>query len=190
MFSFTKKRLALATSVASMATIGGIVAYAYFTTTGSGSGTATVGTSSDIAITGSTTGTLYPGTNEAVSFSANNPSPGHQKLGVIHLSAVKACTAPDTWDPTANSNAGGCTNSATEVSGCESLADGAAANDTTKNFWMADVAENQDLPSGVTNSAGLTVHTGTLYMNNLSSSQDACKSANLYLVFNAAAPAN
>ena len=41
-------------------------AYAYFTTTGSGSGTATVGSSSNLTVTGTTSGSLYPGTSSTV----------------------------------------------------------------------------------------------------------------------------
>jgi hypothetical protein len=183
-FLKSKKGLALlaALVVAVAASVG---AYAYFTTTGSGSGTASVGTSSNITIAGSTSGTLYPGTSEAVSFSANNPSAGHQKLGTIVLDGVKACPSGSAWDPTLNSNVGGCTNSASEVTTCESFS-GGASNDLTKNFYMAPVAENQDLPSG--NTPSLTG--GTLYMNDLSSSQDDCKNANLWLHFSAAAPAS
>lgn len=184
-FIKSKKGLALLATLV-VAAAAAVAGYAYFTTTGSGSGTASVGTSSNVTITGSTTGTLYPGTSEAVSFSANNPSTGHQELGTIVLDGVKACPSGSSWDPTLNSNAGGCTSSATEVITCESFS-GGASNDLAKNFYMAPVAENEDLPSGVT--ASLT-NGGTLYMNNLSSSQDDCKSVNLWLHFSAAAPAS
>ena len=56
-----------------------------------------------------------------------------------------------------------------------------AASDTnTANFWMPDVTVNQDVPSG--NGQTLTPG-GTLTMNNLSSSQDACQNATLTLNF-------
>jgi hypothetical protein len=179
---FTKKRVVAAVSVVAALAMAA-TAFAYFTTTGSGSGSASVGTSSDITLTGTTSGTLYPGAYETVSLSANNHSPGNQKLGTITLSGVKACPSGSTWDATLNSNAGGCTNSATEVTGCETSS-GVSSNDTSKNFYMAPVIENQDLPSG--NGTTLTNASATLVMNDLSTSQDSCKSANLYLILSAA----
>jgi hypothetical protein len=47
---------------------------------------------------------------------------------------------------------------------------------------MQAVAANQDLPPG--NGTSVT-QTGTLTMNNLNSSQNACQGANLYLTFSA-----
>jgi hypothetical protein len=75
------------------------IAYAYFSSTGTGSGTASVGTAANnISVTGSTSGTLYPGGSVSVSFTASNPATFKQKLSTIHLSGVTApagCT--DTW---------------------------------------------------------------------------------------------
>jgi hypothetical protein len=175
----TKKRIALlvALVVAAVAAIG---AYAYFTANGSGSGTATVGTSSAVTLHGSTTGTLYPGTTVSVSFTVDNPSTGHQQLGTIYLAGVKACTgASSTWDPTLNSGSGGCSNSGTQQTTCESVDPGNTSDANSSNFYMADVTENQDI-AGSSNGVAAT-NGGTLKMNNLSSSQDSCKNASLYL---------
>jgi hypothetical protein len=175
----TKKRTALlaALLIAAVAAIG---AYAYFTANGSGSGTATVGTSSTVTLHGSTIGTLYPGTTVPVSFTVDNPSPGHQQLGTIYLAGVKACTgAGSSWDPSLNSGAGGCSNSGTEQAGCESVDPGNAGDANASNFYMADVVENQDIAGS---SSGVAVtNGGTLKLNNLSSAQDSCKNASLYL---------
>lgn len=175
----TKRRIALlaALLVAAIAAIGG---WAYFTANGSGSGTASVGTSSTLALHGSTVGTLYPGTTVPVSFTVDNPSSGHQQLGTIYLMGVKACTgAGSSWDPSLNAGAGGCSNSGTEQTGCESVDAGNAADANASNFYMADVTENQDLAG---NASGVSAtNGGTLKMNNLSSSQDSCKNAALYL---------
>src|SRR5437899_1598272 len=67
----TKRKITVlaALLIAAIAAIGG---YAYFTANGSGSGTATVGTSSNIVLHGSTVGTLYPGTSVSISFTADN----------------------------------------------------------------------------------------------------------------------
>ena len=158
-------------AVAALAAAG--FAIAYFTTTGSGSGSATVGTSSALTLHGTISTTLYPGTSSPVSFTVDNPSSGHQQLGTIHLSAIHACTgAGSSWNGTA------CSNSGTEATGCEDFSN--TASSTTKDFSMADVVENQDVASG----SGTAVTTnGTLAMNNLNSPQDACKSANLTVSF-------
>ena len=175
----TKRRIAVLATllVAASAAIG---AWAYFTANGSGSGTATVGTSSNLTLHGSTVGTLYPGTTVSINFTVDNPGSGTQRLGTIYLAGVKACTGSgSSWDPSLNSGAGGCSSGGTEQSGCESVDPGNAADANASNFYLADVAENQDLAG---NASGVSAtNGGTLKMNNLSSSQDSCKNANLYL---------
>ena len=176
---FTKKRIAVLAVllIALLAAIGG---WAYFTANGSGSATATVGTSSNLTLHGATVGILYPGTTVPISFTVDNPSAASEQLGTIYLAGVKACTgAGSSWDPSLNSGAGGCSNSGTEQTGCESVDAGNAADANASNFYMADVAENQTIAgngSGVSATNG-----GTVKMNNLSASQDSCKNANLYL---------
>src|SRR5205807_1735106 len=101
----------------------------FFTTSGSGTGTATVGTSSALTVHGSTAGTLYPGTSGTVSFTVDNPSSGHQQLATIHLSAVHACVGTgSSWDGTA------CTTGGSEATGCETFSN--SANSSTANFSM------------------------------------------------------
>jgi hypothetical protein len=176
---FTKRRIAVLASllVAAIAAVGG---WAYFTANGSGSGTATVGTSSNLALHGSTSGTLYPGSTVSISFTVDNPGTGSERLGTIYLAGVKACTgASSSWDPSLNSGAGGCSSSGTEQTGCESVDPGNAGDANASNFYMGDVAENQDLAGGA--SGASATNGGTLKLNNLSSSQDSCKNASLYL---------
>ena len=167
-----KRGIAALVSVCALAVAG--VAVAYFTSGGSGTGSASVGTSSALTIHGTTGGALFPGTSTLVSFTADNPSSGHQQLGTIHWASVKACVGTgSSWDGTT------CTNGGTETTSCESVETG-TTDTNAANFYMADVAANQDLPAG----SGTTVITGgTLKINNLSSSQDACKNANLLLNF-------
>lgn len=156
-------------------------AVAYFTAGGSGSGSATVGTSSTITLHGTTSGTLYPGTSVGVTLSADNPSPGHQLVGTVHLSGIKACTGgtgnDSVWTGSACSDSA---NGGTEVAGCEDLDNGSSSNANSHDFYMADVVENQNLASG--SGIGLT-NSGTLSMNDLASSQNQCKNVNLYLQF-------
>jgi hypothetical protein len=60
-------------------------AYAYFTTTGSGTAIATVGTSSTVTLKGTVTGNLYPGSSSPVALTVDNPSSGKQRVGTISL---------------------------------------------------------------------------------------------------------
>jgi hypothetical protein len=149
--------------IASLALAGG--AYAYFTASGSGTGSATVGASTALTIHGTSSST--------VSFTVDNPSPGHQQVGTIHLASVKACPAGDSWTGSA------CSNSGTEITTCESVETG-TTDTNAANFWMPDVVANQQVASG--NGQTVTA-TGTLTMNNLSSSQNSCQNANLTLNF-------
>lgn len=169
----SKKSVALLAALA-VAVVAAVGAYAYFTTTGSGSGTATVGTSSNLVLAGTAATTLYPGTSSDVSFTAQNNSPGHQQLGTIYLAGVKACTgAGSSWNGTA------CSNGGSEVATCESVDPGNAVDAGTSQFFMADVVSNQDFPAGASPQT-VTAH-GTLYFHNLAVSQDQCKNANLTL---------
>jgi hypothetical protein len=59
-------------------------AYAYFTNSGSGSGTATVGTSSGITLSGSPAQLLYPGgADRSVTVTITNPGSGAQYVGTV-----------------------------------------------------------------------------------------------------------
>ncbi len=71
----------LAISVCSLAAFG---AYAYFTQAGSGSGTATVGTSSAIQLSSPLVGTLYPGGADVpVTVTIQNPGTGSQYVDTV-----------------------------------------------------------------------------------------------------------
>jgi hypothetical protein len=169
---FTRKRVLGTLGVIGVTLAG--VAYAYFSASGSGTGSATVGTSSALTLHGTSGSTLYPGVTSTVSFTVDNPSPGKQQVGTIHLVSVKACVgASSSW------NGSACSSGGTEATTCETVETG-SSDLTTANFWMPDVVSNQDVASG----NGQTISaTGTLTMNDLSSAQDACKTANLTLSF-------
>jgi hypothetical protein len=108
MRKFSRKALVAGGLVATLA-LGGI-AFAYFTTTGAGSATATVGTSEALVIHGSAADLLYPGTSSTVSFTVDNGSPGHQRVAKIHLVSVStdvdhsACVVADFTMPDVNAN--------------------------------------------------------------------------------------
>src|SRR5947209_8666436 len=94
-----RKRLVALVSVGALVIVGAAVAY--FTTTGSGTGTATVGSSSAVTLHGTAASTLYPGTSSSVSFTVDNPSPGAQRVAKIHLASVTTDAAHNTCDTTA-----------------------------------------------------------------------------------------
>ena len=108
---FTKKRAAAAAVTVALLG-GGMAAYAYFTTTGAGTGSGTTGTNSALVLHATTSPSLYPGSSATVSFTVDNPSPGHQFVGTIHLTSVttdashSACVMSDYTmaDVTANAD--------------------------------------------------------------------------------------
>jgi hypothetical protein len=147
----TKKRV-----VATLGAIGilGIAAgaYAYFTTTGSGTATATVGTSSALVIKGTVTGNLYPGSSSPVTLTVDNPSSGKQRIGTITLEKITA-------------DAG--------HSSCSVVTTGG-----NPDFTMAEVVVNKVYGPG--NGQAVTP-SGTLAMNETGVNQDACQGATLTL---------
>src|SRR5579859_8288507 len=165
-----KRRILIGVGAVVVTLVLGGAALAYFNASGSGTATATVGTSAALTIHGSTSGSLYPGVSTTVTFTADNPSSGHQKIGTIHLASIVACD---------QAFSGGTCASGHEITTCESIETG-ATDGNTANFWMADVVSNQDLAPG---SGQSVTATGTLKMNDLSISQDSCKNANLLLNF-------
>src|SRR5690348_14559263 len=78
-FLKTKKGAALIVAIVAVAA-GAFGAYAYFSSTGSGSGNATVGSSSDIQISNTTpVANLYPGgADVTVALSLHNPGGGNE----------------------------------------------------------------------------------------------------------------
>lgn len=169
-----KKRVRVGISLLALLAFTG-AAVAYFTTNGSGTGSAAVGTSSTLTLHGTTSSTLYPGSSTTVNFTVDNGSSGNQQLGTIHLASIKACVGTgSSWNGTS------CSNGGTEATTCESVETG-AADTNTANFWMPDVAENEDLGPGTGQTP--TVATGSLKMNDLNSNQNACENANLTLNF-------
>lgn len=131
------KRAAYVTSAAIAALLVASVAFAYFTSTGSGTGTATVGTSADnIEVTGTVTALLYPGGPGAeVTFTATNPEDFNQKLSTIRLTAVDA---PDGCDPSVF-------HMADVAVGAEGNLDpGPTALTATGTLYMDDNDANQD----------------------------------------------
>lgn len=158
----SRRRRLIAFGVVGVVAFGG-AAYAYFTTTGSGSDNARVGTSQALTITAAitpATGGLVPGgTGSDVVYSVNNPSTGNQFVNTVHYTGVLAYS---------------------DASHLNAIPTGTGATqcDTSK-FSIADVVENQDIDPG---GEQLLVH-GTLLMANASFNQDGCKNAYLVASF-------
>jgi len=104
----TMKRRGIAISAVALVIVAGAIAY--FTSTGSGTGTANVGSSQAVTLHASVSQSLYPGTSSPVSFTVDNPSTGNQRVGVIHLASVaadaghSACTTADFTMPDVTAN--------------------------------------------------------------------------------------
>jgi hypothetical protein len=79
-------------AIAALAIAG--IAYAYFTSSGTGSGTATVGSIGDVTIDDVViTGTLYPdGPAATVEFTVNNPTDAPVKVGAVVADGVTGLT--------------------------------------------------------------------------------------------------
>jgi hypothetical protein len=143
----SRKRRALVALGAAGTVVAVGVAFAYFTTTGSGTGSATGGTSSAVTIHGTAAGSLFPGTSTTVSFTVDNPSQGSQRVNAIQLESVttdaghSACVTSDFTMPSVTVNQ-------TFPSG-----NGQAVT-ATGTLSMANTASNQDACQG----APLTLH--------------------------------
>jgi hypothetical protein len=151
MFRKNKQRALVALSAVGVLVAAG-AAIAYFTSAGSGTATATVGTSSAVTLKATVTGSLYPGTSSPVTFTVDNPSSGKQRVGTISLEKI----TPDAGH-----------------SSCSTVITGG-----NPDFTMADVAVNKVYGPG--NSQAVTP-TGSLTMNDTGVSQDACQGASLTL---------
>jgi hypothetical protein len=150
----TKKSVAVV-AAAGIILAGASVAYAYWTSTGHGTGSATTGTSTDftVASTAATGGPLTPGgPTETVAFTVTNPGTGSQNLSSVVVT-VATSTGAD-W---------------TAVAGCS------AADYTigTPTFTAGEITTLATVSGTV-----------TITMNDLGSPQDGCKNATvpLYIV--------
>jgi hypothetical protein len=154
----TKKRIAAGVlAVAIIAATGGIAA-AYFTSTGTGSGSATVGTATNnIVVTGTTAADPFPGgPGVTVTFTAANSASQPEQLSTIHLASYTV----DAGHVTA-----GCTSG-------------------LGVFTMTDVTvsvAHGKILAGATNQA--VVDTGTLAMTDTLTNQNPCQGATLTLTF-------
>lgn len=128
------------------------MAVAYFTSLGSGTGTAAVGSSSNVTLHGAVASALAPGASSTVTFTVDNSSSGAELVKAIHLASI----APDAGH-----------------SSCSAVITGG-----NPDFTLPDVVANQSISPG--NGQAVTA-TGTLTMRDTGVSQDACQGATLTL---------
>ena len=130
--------------------VAGGAAIAFWTSSGTGSGTATVGTDSGLTITGVAFGNaLYPGTKSPVSFTITNSSAN----SAVTVAQVVADTSFGT-------------------NGITGLPGGCDPAD----FSFPNYTVNQSIPASGT--LNVTIPTsGGLALSNTASNQDACKNA-------------
>lgn len=119
-------------------------AYGYWTTTGAGTGTASVAAGAALVLHGAAAGPLVPGGATAVAFTADNPGPSSLELGTIHLEGVVADAA--------HSGCSGADFAMADVATATRVPGGASgyALPGTGSLRMADTAQNQDACKGAT----------------------------------------
>jgi hypothetical protein len=92
----TKRRIAVTVGTVALAAALGGAAFAYFTSTGIGTGSGTVGTSTPVTLTGITISGLMPGTSQPIPYLFTNTG-GTQTFGTVSgtVSDISpaACTA-------------------------------------------------------------------------------------------------
>lgn len=142
---FSLKQKFVAAGAAATLVIGGTAAFAFFTAAGSGTGSATVGTSSAITLAATVTGAVTPdGVTGSVSVLVTNPGTGAQTVGSIHLDSITADAGHSTCVvtvPTAFSMA--------DIAVNTNLAAGASTT-KTGTLVMHDTGVNQDDCQGAT----------------------------------------
>lgn len=145
------KRTAIVT--AALVVVGGGAAFAYWTSVGTGTGSATTGSSTDFTIASEapTGNPLAPGgTAQSIAFTVTNPGNGSQILQNVEVTVANADGSP--W----------------AVTGCSML-----------DYSVGEPAiEYGEIAPG-----GSLSGTVTLTMNNLASNQDACKDKTVPLHF-------
>jgi hypothetical protein len=99
--SFTKRKIAIGGSVAVLAA-GGVIGYAYFTSSGTGTGSGSTGSSTAATVNQATPanpdystgdGHLYPSTTQTVHLTVTNNGKGFQKIATVKLTSVTSATA-------------------------------------------------------------------------------------------------
>jgi hypothetical protein len=176
-----KKRVSIPLAVVAVLAVGGI-AYAYWTTTGSGDATGTTGTNSAMTVAqNGVVSAMTPGSPaQAVDYTITNPAATPQYVTTVSIAKVSV-----TYTSAAGAGTG--TTAANHPAGM------AAVVCTTADFAVVQPdAVGLDLPAGgtaFTRVAGTTYQgrlSGTVQMLNTASNQDDCKNTTINLTITAA----
>lgn len=134
-------------------------AFAFWTTSGNGTGTGTAGQNTIVTVNGvSTPSNLTPGgAAQAITFSVSNPGTSLQRVSGVTV-------AVDTVTKASNAPAGVCLPADFIVHQPDPI--------------------NEDIGAGVTKTYGSSQN-ASIYMNNTSVNQDGCKGATINLTFTA-----
>lgn len=157
-------RLAVGAVVVAAAAAAAGVASAYFTASGTGVGSGSVGTASSYSVsTGLPTGTMYPGTGtSAVSFTVTNQSAGHENLSTVAASIMTAANGDA--ETVAGTDIAGCQASwfvATPAAGDPALPVDLAPNGTysgTVDVTMTDASVDQGACQGAQPGVVVSAH--------------------------------
>lgn len=163
MFKFTRKRFLTALSIVGIAVMA-TAAFAYWTTSGSGSGSATAGSDAGVTASGNPANGIYPGSSVAVTTTVTNSSSTqaqyvsnlHVAISIDSAHATGGCQA--SWFTyKADSQATGTDANPHTVALATELA--ASANTTVAgHVFMADTSSNQDACKGATINLAYTVN--------------------------------
>jgi hypothetical protein len=162
---FTKKRTFAVLGGVALALVGAFAAFAFFTSSGTGNGSATVGTAGAWSISAATSvGTLYPdpssgGTNTVhVAYAVTNEGHGQQQLGNVAynvntaFSTQDSATPPDPACTPSDFRLGASTNPTGNTATDNYTTDLAAGSSVTgtATIEMIDNSANQNSCQGVT----------------------------------------
>lgn len=145
----SKKRIIITT--AALMAVGGGAAFAYWTAMGNGTGTATTGEATELAITGSAAGALYPGgAAQKISYTVTNSGDATQQLSEVtaavnpkwtnEVEGLPACT-PNDFDVVSGAI------TPVQIEGKDSYTVSAA--DSTITIAMKNLSTNQDACQGI-----------------------------------------
>ena len=151
----TKKKLTAVVATTAVVALGGVAAYAYWTTNGTGSGDKSVGTDSALTVvqTSAVSGLTPDGTTAALSGTFNNPNAGPVSITAVTKSSITI----DSGHATA-----GCLSTWFSVTGTD-----------TAGLRAIPVGDGQGAWSGL-----------TLHLDNvLATNQDACKGATVTVAY-------
>ena len=148
----SRRRVALVGAIAALALAGGGSAFAYFTSTGSGTGAATVGSPANWLVTSTgATGTIFPGSGSTViTYNVKNAGTGNQSFS----SATAALPAETNGDA---EHSGG------DIAGC------------TAAWFNTAVTSDPGINTSIAGGASVTVQVTVTMPDLPTTNQNACE---------------